>query len=218
MFALFRNTSKPSKSLRALAAELGAKVYQGKPHCLLYGDKVNKLTQYEWFKSEGLPALSFTTEADKAKEWLSKNKTVFGRKLLNGSEGKGIVVMDTPFDFVECPVYTLYRPKKKEFRVHILKDKVVCVLEKRKKKGESEVDTKVRNTANGYVFCRQNVVEPEGIRELALSARKVTKSDFAGVDIGYDVKNNKLFIIEVNSAPGFEGTTVKDYAAVIKGI
>jgi glutathione synthase/RimK-type ligase-like ATP-grasp enzyme len=98
----------------------------------------------------------------------------------------------------------------------VFKGTIVHVLEKRKRKGVDVTETKVRNTANGYVFCSENVVEPEGLRELALAASKVTKSDFKGVDIGYNEKKNELFVIEVNSAPGIEGSNVDRYVQVIK--
>jgi glutathione synthase/RimK-type ligase-like ATP-grasp enzyme len=124
-------------------------------------------------------------------------------------------VAETPEQVCMAPVYTQYKKKKREFRVHVFEDKVVSVLEKRKKKGFDGVDHKVRNTANGYVFCRENVVEPEGIRELALKASKVTASLFKGVDIGYNEKLNQLFVIEVNSAPGCQGTTVQEYVKAI---
>lgn len=219
MYTLFRNTSKPSGSLTKLAEALGAKIVPGLPKkTAVFGYQVDKLQQYEFFKKNEITALSFTTDKDQALNWLTKGKVVVGRKCLKGSEGKGIVLMSHPGEFTPCPVYTLYRPKKKEFRVHLFRDVVVTVLEKRKRKGEEGKTFKIRNTANGYVFCRQNVVEPPGIRELALQARKVTQSDFAGVDIGYDEKNNTCFVIEVNSAPGFEGTTVQEYANVIKGV
>lgn len=220
MFTFYRNTSRPSKSLQALALQVGAKIVPGLPpkQPIVYGYQVDKLKQYEWFKANNVPGLTFSTDKNKALEWLVKGKVVVGRTCLKGSEGKGIVLMGNPGEFKPCPVYTLYRPKKKEFRVHIFRDKVVTVLEKRKKKGTDPKETKIRNTANGYVFCRQNVIEPVGIRELALQARKVTQSDFAGVDIGYDEKNNTLFVIEVNSAPGIEGTTLIDYANAIKEV
>jgi glutathione synthase/RimK-type ligase-like ATP-grasp enzyme len=98
--------------------------------------------------------------------------------------------------------------------VHIFKDKIVQVLEKRKKNGV-EANAKIRNTANGYVFCSQDVVEPAGICELALAASKVTNSDFKGVDIGWNEKKNELFVIEVNSAPGIEGSNVNLYVETI---
>lgn len=95
----------------------------------------------------------------------------------------------------------------------------VQVLEKRKRKdfNDENRDTRIRNTANGYVFCSDGVVEPVGIRELALAASKVTSSAFRGVDIGYNEKLNELFVIEVNSAPGIQGTNVDRYIQAIVG-
>ena len=144
----------------------------------------------------------------------------FARTLTRSCEGKGIVVCESVSGGVpNAPVYTLYRKKKKEYRVHVFQNKVVAVLEKRKKKGfEGNQDTRIRNTANGYVFCRENVEEPAGLRELALKASGVTASDFKGVDIGYNEKLNQLFVIEVNSAPGMEGSTIVDYVKAITSV
>jgi D-alanine-D-alanine ligase-like ATP-grasp enzyme len=147
-----------------------------------------------------------------AQAWIASGKTVFGRKYLNSSCGKGIVIMETMEDFQPCPVYTMYKKKKREFRVHVFKDTVVSVVEKRKKTGWTDQrDTKVRNLANGYIFCQQVENEPAGLRELALAAAKVSTSDFRGVDIGYNERNDDLFIIEVNSAPGITGSNIEKY-------
>ncbi len=214
-----------SKSLAALAeglsTKLGYKVFRSKAahpkrNNIVYGDCKDKLFQYEWFAANEVPALPFTTNKQQVAQWLSEGAVVFARTLTKASEGKGIVILDSPGDIVGAPVYTKYRKKKKEFRVHVFKDQVVGVLEKRKRKEfNGEVNTKVRNTANGYVFCSQDVVEPEGIRELALKASKVTNSDFRGVDIGYNEKLNELFVIEVNSAPGIEGSNIQRYVEAI---
>lgn len=179
-----------------------------------YGDLKNKIAQYVWFEQQNLSALEYTQDVQKAREWTSSGATVVARLLTRASEGKGIVIAETPGQVPMAPVYTKYKKKKREFRVHIFKDKVVHVLEKRRKAGV-ECDSKVRNTANGYVFCSENVEEPEGLRELALKASKVTQSDFKGVDIGYNEKKNELFVIEVNSAPGIMGTNVQRYVDVI---
>ncbi len=215
-----------SKSLAALAAGLsnavGYKVLRSKTprlnrNNIVYGDCKDKLFQYEWFAANEVPALPFTKDSSVVSKWLSSTgQTVFARTLTRASEGKGIVVLEPGDTIVPAPVYTLYRKKKKEFRVHVFKDQVVQVLEKRKRKEfTGEINTKVRNTANGYVFCSQDVVEPEGIRELALKASKVTNSDFRGVDIGYNEKLNQLFVIEVNSAPGCCESTVQKYIPFI---
>lgn len=224
----FRLVSKKlgSNSLKALqeglSTKLGYKIFrakQPKPNRenLVYGDCKDKLFQYEWFAANEVPALSFTTDSKVVSEWLSDPKqTVFARTLTRASEGKGIVVLQHGAKITSAPVYTLYRKKKKEFRVHVFKDQVVHVLEKRKKAGyEKDRDTRIRNTANGYVFCSDGVVEPVGLRELALAASKVTNSDFRGVDIGFNEKLNELFVIEVNSCPGIEGSNINRYIEVI---
>lgn len=220
----FVSSQLKSKSLRLLAQvlseQLGYKVWRGptsKPNRIefKYGECKDKLTQYKFFQAKGIPAPEFTTSAEQAKQWLANENTVIARTLLNSSEGKGIVVLEAASSFVSAPVYTKYLKKKREFRVHVFKDQVVSVLEKRKKKGATSEETKIRNTANGYVFCRENVTEPPGIRELALKASKVTNSDFRGVDIGYNEKKDQLFVIEVNSAPGMEGSTITEYAQEI---
>ncbi len=220
----FVSSQLKSKSLRllaeALTQQLGYKVWRGptsKPNRIefKYGDCKDKIYQYQWFKQAQLPSLPFTTSKAEAIDWCQNGDVVVARTLTQASEGKGIVLASNPEQVVNAPVYTKYLKKKKEFRVHIFKEEVVSVLEKRKKKGATSEETKIRNTANGYVFCRENVTEPDGIRELALKAAKVTSSDFKGVDIGYNEKFNQLFVIEVNSAPGMEGSTITEYAESI---
>jgi glutathione synthase/RimK-type ligase-like ATP-grasp enzyme len=212
-----------SQSLKLLAeglsTKLGYKVWRSKKPRLnreniTYGDCKDKVYQYQWFKAQGLTSLEFTTSPEEAKAWVESGIVTFARTLTRSSEGKGIVVLEkdkqTSVPFAR--VYTQYKKKKREFRVHVYGDNVVQVLEKRKRKGfEGERETKIRNTANGYVFCSQDVVEPPGIRELALKASKVTNSMFKGVDIGFNEKLNELFIIEVNSAPGIAGSNITKY-------
>ena len=183
-----------------------------------YGQGVDKLTQYQWFVDQGIPALEFTTDIQTALTWCMEGGTVFGRKFLNSSCGKGIVVFDkdTAGALWGCPVYTLYKKKKREFRVHVFKDQVVAVVEKkRKKEWDGTQDTKIRNLANGYVFVQDVMDEPVGLRELALRAACVSPSDFRGVDIGYNEKKDELFVIEVNSAPGIQGNNIGKYLEAI---
>ena len=219
------STNLKSSSLKRLAeglsTKLGYKVFRSSvPKAgrkeLRYGDIKGKIEQYQWFSAENVPSLEYTVSQQEAQSWASNGHVVVCRKLTHSSEGKGIVIAETPEQVCVAPVFTKYKKKKKEFRVHVFKDKVVHVLEKRRKAGyDGDADTKIRNTANGYVFCSENVEEPEGLRELALKASKVTQSDFKGVDVGYNEKKNELFVIEVNSAPGIEGTNVQRYVEVI---
>lgn len=221
---LCTETTIKSGSLKRIAKGLSSRLKRGKifrttkvskiRKQFRYGQSINKLVQYQWFEKQNIPALEYTADPNKVIEWLNDGFTAFGRKYLNASCGKGIVVIEPNDDkqITICPVYTKYKKKKREFRVHVFKDQVVSVVEKRKRKGfEGERDTKIRNLANGYVFCQEVTNEPEGLRTLALQAAKVSPSDFRGVDIGYNQKKDELFVIEVNSAPGIEGSNVEKY-------
>lgn len=218
-----------SASLKLLANTLsqrvGYKVFRStRPKAdrlnLSYGQSVDKLTQYRWFQEQGLSALEFSQNPVDVAQWLSNGHTVFGRRLLTASCGQGIVVLEPGGAHMAgemvCPVYTKYKKKKREFRVHVFKDQVVAVTEKRRRVGfEGQRDTKIRNLANGYVFCQTVVNEPAGLRDLALAAAKVTQSHFKGVDIGYNEQKDDLFVIEVNSAPGMQGSNIEAYANAV---
>lgn len=226
LFLHCTSTTLKSTSLKAIAQGLstivGKKVLRTIKHVptrryFKYGHGVDKISQYKFFEKEEIPALEYTTDSDVADGWLLHNHTVFGRKYLNSSCGKGIVIITSTENIPELPVYTKYKKKKREFRVHCFADQVVSVTEKKRKKGfEGERDTKIRNLANGYVFCQTVENEPEGLRELALRAARVSPSHFRGVDIGYNEQKQELFVIEVNSAPGIMGANVDKYLQVIK--
>ena len=78
-----------------------------------------------------------------------------------------------------------------------------------------EFDGYVRNLANGWVFCRDNVVEPDGLRDAAVSACAALGLDFGAVDIIWNERENKCYVLEVNTAPGLQGTTLENYANAI---
>lgn len=217
-----------SKSLkeiaRSLSSALGYKVWRTtkvsyKRKQLRYGGVVDKLTQYKWFTSNGIPCPEYTDDMVQAKQWIEEGHTVLCRTLTRASEGRGIVVATEVDHLCYSPVYTKYTKKKREFRVHIFKDKIVAVTEKRKRKEwENDRDTKIRNLANGYVFCH-SITDPLpfGLEGLALAASSMVNSDFRGVDLIYNEKQEQLYVIEVNSAPGISGSNVDSYVQHILG-
>lgn len=220
-----KGSASAKRVAQALTEKLGYKVWRStkefpKKRALLYGQGVDKLSQFKWFELHSVPALEYTTDPQVANQWLAEGHTVFGRKLLNSSCGKGIEVYegkDTSvlFESNKCPVYTKYKKKKREFRVHIFNETVVRVVEKKLRKDwNGPRESKIRNLANGFVFCSCDS-EPDGLRTLAIQASGVVSSSFKGVDIGYNEKLNELFVIEVNSAPGIEGSNVDSYVNTI---
>lgn len=176
---------------------------------------VNKILSFITMSQSGVSVPEFTTVQMEAKSWLQKGKQVIGRKSIKGKGGEGIILMDSEEDFVECPLYTLYKPKRKEFRIHVFNGKVIDFQEKRKKKGGFNGNSKIRTHSNGWVFCRENVILPEDAAEQAIKACDSLYLDFGGVDLIWNEKENKSYVLEVNSAPGIEGTTVTKYAESI---
>lgn len=219
-----KGSQSAKRVAQALSEKLGYKVFRTtkaltKTKQISYGHGVDKIAQYSFFQNSGIPALEFTKSAHEANKWIGEGFTVVGRKLITASCGKGIVIYEPEKKAVseqdQCLVYTKYKKKKREFRVHVFKDKVVRIVEKKLRSGwDGPRESKIRNLANGYVFCGCDN-PPDGIAALAIKAAQVVQSDFKGVDIGYNEKANELFVIEVNSAPGIEGQNVQAYVNAI---
>lgn len=211
-----------SRSARLLADKLsekvGHKVFRCKPE-LVKGRVafklrvgLDKLTQLQRFKDANVSCPDFTTDRATAVSWLAAGPVVC-RQLLRGSEGRGIVVAETAEQMVDAPLYTRYVKKKQEFRVHVLDDKVIDVQEKRRKNDfTGERNVRIRNVANGYVFCREGIVEPDGLHLLARSATAALGYSLGAVDVVHNSYNNTSYVLEVNSTPGMEGTTLDVYA------
>ena len=214
--------NRKSRSVKELAKTLsnkvGHKVYRVLPDRVrrripfVLNAGTDKLTQLTLFKQNDIPCPEFTTDRATAVAWLADG-AVMCRKLLRSSEGKGIVVADTADKVVDAPLYTKYFKKKREFRVHVLNGNVIDVQEKRKRKDHGgERDTHVRNLANGYVFCRGDIVEPTGLRQVAAKAATVLGYTVGAVDVAYNEHYDKLCVLEVNACPGMQGSTLENYA------
>lgn len=180
----------------------------------------NKLKTFQKFNEEGVSCVPWTTNtgdgAGLVEEWLSEDKTVFARKYLSSHSGKGIVIIKSMEDFVQAPLYTQYVKKKKEFRVHVFQEEVFLVQEKKKKVGgESNL---IRSHDNGYVYCFNDIVEPEELRQLAVNACKAVGVNHAGVDIIWNEKQNKCYVLEINTAVGLCNTTAEHYANQFKSL
>ena len=155
----------------------------------------------------------WTTDKLQAQHWLDidPNLTVVGRKLLNSHSGKGIVLYNQCIIEDNCPLYVKYKKKSAEYRVHVFKGKVIDVAQKKKRAGAEDVNTKIRNHQNGWVYCRENITEPDDLRTQALNAADATGLKFGAVDIIYNKLENKCYVLEINTAPGITGTTTQKY-------
>lgn len=215
--------SRAAKALaETLSNKLGYKVYRVKPERVRgripfkLSAGTDKLTQLNSFNNEKIECPEFTRDIAVARTWIAAGSAVMCRTLLRASEGRGIVVAETEADLVAAPLYTRYVPKKQEYRVHVLDGQVIDIQQKRKRKGfEDERNTKIRNLANGYVFCRDGITEPPELRSLAIKATSSLGYSLGAVDVAYNVKKDKLVVLEVNANPGMQGQTLENYANAI---
>ncbi|NTV79325.1 MAG: hypothetical protein HGA25_09400, partial [Clostridiales bacterium] len=161
----------------------------------------------------------WTDKFDTAADWIDQGRTVVARKLLCSHSGKGIVVVPgSPNTSVGLPVaklYVLYKKKKHEYRVHVYKGNVIDVTQKKRRAGFEGRDNQIRNHQNGWVYCREGITEPADLRQLALDACTALGLHSGAVDIIWNELENKSYVLEVNSAPGIEGTTLNRYTTAI---
>ena len=180
----------------------------------------DKLNFFKRVSAEIVP--EWTEVMDEALSWVANGYTVCARTILNGHSAEGLVLMDKdhPDNFVKAPLYTRYIPKKDEFRVHVVNGVVVDVQRKvvKKEKLDSgeDINWKIRNLGNGFIYQRENIVVPDEVKAVSTKAVEQIGLDFGAVDVVVDVKTQKPYVLEINTAPGITGATVKAYATAFK--
>lgn len=185
----------------------------------------NKLSTFRKLSAAGVSVPPWNASRDWAIGELEKGLTVVARKVLNGHSGVGIEIMEKGLDFVEAPLYTVYIPKDKEYRLHVVRGEVVDVQRKVKDPNRDVKDWKVRSHDNGFIFVRNNdegksyreIVEPT-VRDNAIKAVQALGLDFGACDVIYNNKRKAAYVLEVNCAPGLEGETVNTYAKALAAL
>lgn len=195
----------------------------------------NKLTFFEMCAAaENGPRIPpFWKSSEEALEQMQQNPkwSVIGRDE-RGSCGLDIRFFeDDPDAWNSSDFFVKYIPKKDEYRLHVFKysDGYTVLTQQRKAlraldpvTGEEidkdKVNFKVRNHRNGFIFQRQNVAPPQDVFQQGLRAMEVSGLDFGAVDIIWNEKSQKAYVLEINTAPGLEGSTVNEYASAFKHI
>ena len=175
-------------------------------------DKRNFFLQCDGTQPFNVPR--YWTSRDAAEQWLRENpgRTLVARTILRGHEGAGIVLIDNLDQMVDAPLYTEYVKKKAEYRVHVVNGVAIDAVQKKKlREYDGARDTRIRNTLNGYVFARTGVVVPDSVLTGAVSAVDFYGLHFGAVDVIYNEHQDKAYVLEINTAPGIEGTTVQKY-------
>lgn len=178
----------------------------------------SKLTTFEHIKDKEYCPSFCTSKEDAIKMFDKKGAVVVCRTILNGHSGNGIIIADKPEALVDAPLYVLYIPKKEEYRVHVAFGKAIHLQRKARSKDvpDEKVNWKVRNHANGFIFQQEGVECSPQVINAAIDAVEACKLDFGAVDVVWNDKNQKAYVLEINTAPGIEGTTVEKYKEAFK--
>jgi len=137
------------------------------------------------------------------------------RTLTRANEGKGIVLIRKGDEIPKAKLYTKHLRHKDEYRVHVFNGKAVDFQQKRRRRGV-DVHPLIRSWDNGWVFCRDDVHAPDCVTSSAERAVQALGLDFGAVDVAYRAKEDKAYVLEVNTAPGLEGYTIEAYAREVR--
>lgn len=177
----------------------------------------NKLLTLTRLHEAEIPVPEFTTNREEAQQWLADSSTVVVRHTLTGHSGQGIEIV-TEGEVPVAPLYTKYKKKRAEYRVHVFGGQVIDTVQKKKRNAEerpSNFSTFIRSHATGWVFCRDGITNCPTRNATAMGAVTALSLDFGAVDIIYNEHENKYYVLEVNTAPGLEGTTLDKYVEAI---
>lgn len=146
-------------------------------------------------------------------------ETTVIRHTTGGKGGDGIEIVEGSTD-IKAPLYTEYQKKTDEYRLHVFrKNRAFYVAHSQKKvaapdQKDNIKDWKVRNAENGFIFQIHGFQVPEAVDEAAIGlvAEFFPRIDFVALDVIYHRPTDKAYVLEGNTAPGMEGTTVQVYA------
>jgi glutathione synthase/RimK-type ligase-like ATP-grasp enzyme len=175
---------------------------------------VNKLEAFKRFELCGVSHPEWSTELAPVIEWMKNGDIVLCRHYLNAFGGKGIELIDVNKGDKLPParLYVKYKKKKTEFRVHVFNGEVIDVQQKKRRKGFEGRDNQIRNYANGWVYCRDDIEVPAMVTSEAIKAVNCLGLCFGAADVIWNDKEQRAYVLEVNTAPGLEGTTLENYA------
>lgn len=184
-------------------------------HPIAVARSANKISTFDKLAEKGISCVRYTSNQNTVQNWLDQGRIVFARTIINSHGGRGIHVIRSGERIVTAPLFTLYQRKDQEFRIHVFRGKTIDVTEKRRSLEFEQSDNQklIRNHENGWVFCHDGISIPQHALLLGLQTVQALELDFGAVDIISD--HGTCYVLEVNTAPGIEGTTLNQYVIAI---
>jgi hypothetical protein len=143
------------------------------------------------------------------------------RTLLTGSSGRGIHIADDREGLVDASLYVEYKKKREEYRIHLGRKggavQTIAIQKKATRTGEEPLDWRVRSHGNGFIFVRNGFDLPDCCFTAASECFSEFDLDFGAIDVIYNERSDRAYVLEINSAPGLQGQTIQDYYNFFKG-
>ncbi len=164
----------------------------------------------------------YTDDSTIALGWLSPEdgRQVCIRTTLSGHSGSGLSILSHNMveQFVEAPLYTLYIPKKYEYRLHFAFGKLIDIQRKALRKGidPKTVNWQIRNLKNNFIYVRKNLNTPPDVILQATKAYNLSNLNFGAVDVIWNEYEQKAYVLEINTAPGLRNSTLEPYIKAFK--
>lgn len=226
-----RNTGKMyDGSVPVINWGSGVSIFRASTHVLNPPETVsrvsNKLRFFELI--DGHPYCpEFTVSQGLAQDWANNAHRVVVRHTLRGHSGHGVEIVEPGGEVPLAPLYTKYRSKREEYRIHVgnLDGIAVNVFDRQRKARlmsvpNEEVNWQVRNLKGGFIYARNNIADAPGLQactEAAIQAARLTGLHFGAYDVVWHPSHPPL-VLEVNTAPGLVGTTLDNYVTFFKGV
>lgn len=182
-------------------------------------DKIRTFEILSSTLSNNIP--KWTTVVAEARRLIrDEHETIYCRKYTRASQGRGIVVATRIDELELSPLYTSKVEIDRELRVHVFSGSIIDYAQKKRMTSETreergiEVNEDIRSHDNGWIFAREGVTINEDTKRVAIEAVATLGLDFGAVDIVMTPQCVPK-VLEVNTAPGLEGTTLESYKNAI---
>ena len=188
------------------------------------GTATNKLKFFSHISKTNQELLpQWAKDIKTAGSWIAEGYMVVCRTILTGHSGKGIILARNKEELVKAPLYVFYTKKQDEYRVHVFSGKVIDIQRKARRRDipDNQVDWRIRNHDNGFIYMREGINQIpylKQMKEMAIKVVELTELDFGAVDRIYNADRGRLYVLEINTAPGLEGTTLMSYTEAMRRI
>lgn len=187
-------------------------------NALNYNNKavLNKLAFFAHLSGKGLTP-DFATTLGQAS---NLSFPVFCRTEIEGKDGSGIVVADTPDQLVSAGLYVSAVDKTSEYRVHVgrMPDGSLVVIGAQKKvvhHTTEGMDARVwAGDGTSFVWTVNDLPAyiPQPVKDIALAAfSHFNELTFGALDVVFVNSTAKALVLEINSAPTVTPETAKKY-------